>query len=74
MTQHIFAPLARRRASVELRFVHRRNDRRSLAFPCDAAGRVDLDALDEHSLNEYLFARTLIGRDYALPVLAACDR
>jgi hypothetical protein len=60
-------------AGVELRFVHRNNDRRSLVFPCDAAGRVDLNALDERRRNQYLFARALRGRDYAFPVLASCE-
>jgi len=55
----------------ELRFVHRRNRDQSLAFPCNAAGQVDLDALDERSRNLYLFARALMGRDYAFPVVAA---
>ena len=55
----------------ELRFVHRRHRDRSLAFPCNAAGQVDLNALDERSRNLYLFARALMGRDYAFPVVAA---
>jgi hypothetical protein len=62
-------PPARGRASIELRFVHRRNERKSLALPCSAAGRVDLHALDERKRNEYLFARALMGRDYAFPVM-----
>lgn len=70
MTHSTSTPSAHRPASVELRFVHRRNDRKSLAFPCDAAGRVDLDALDERRRNEYLFARALMGRDYEFPVIA----
>ena len=55
----------------ELRFVHRRNHQQSLVFPCNATGHVDLDALDERSRNRYLFARALMGRDYAFPVVAA---
>ena len=70
----MFALPAAGLASAELRFIHRGNDLKSLAFPCDAAGRVDLDALDEHRRNQYLFARVLMGRDYAFPVLAWCDR
>ena len=62
------------KANVELRFVARRTDRRSLAFPCDAAGRVDLDALCERERNKYLFARALMGRDYAFPVVMSNDR
>ena len=74
MTHCILPPSARALASAELRFIHRRNDRKSLAFPCDAAGRVDLDALDERRRNQYLFARALMGRDYSFPVMASCDR
>lgn len=58
----------------ELRFVHRRHHHQTLAFPCNAAGQVDLDALDERSRNQYLFARALMGRDYAFPVVAASTR
>lgn len=74
MADRIFPPSAPRPARVEQRFAHRRNDRKSLAFPCDSAGRVDLDALDERRRNDYLFARALMGRDYAYPVMASCDR
>ena len=58
----------------ELRFVHRRNREQSLVFPCNAAGQVDLDALDERNRNLYLFARALMGRDYAFPVVCAPAR
>jgi hypothetical protein len=74
MTHRMFPPSARRPASIELRFVHRRNVLQSLAFSCDAQGRVDLDALDERRRNQYHFARALMGRDYAYPVMASCDR
>ena len=40
-----------------------------LAFPCDAAGRVDLDALGERALNDYLYARAVIGRELTRPVI-----
>jgi hypothetical protein len=58
----------------ELRFVHHRDRHQSLVFPCNATGQVDLDALDERSRNLYLFARALMGRDYAFPVLCASAR
>jgi hypothetical protein len=73
MTHRMSPHSARVPAGVELRFAHRSNVLRSLAFPCDAAGRVDLDALDERRRNEYLFARALRGRDYHFPVLASCE-
>ena len=71
MTRHHFcATPSRQHELVELRFVSRSNQRRSLAFPCDASGRVDLDALNEHERNNYLFARAVMGRDFAFPVVA----
>lgn len=40
---------------------------RGLAFPCDAGGHVDLDALTSRARNNYHFARGMVGRDFALP-------
>jgi hypothetical protein len=40
---------------------------RALAFPCDAKGRVDIDALTARACANYLYARAMVGRDYALP-------
>jgi len=40
---------------------------RSLSFPCDALGRVDLDSLTERARANYLFARAMVGRDYSPP-------
>jgi hypothetical protein len=71
MTQRTVPPSARGQSTAELRFAHRHDERESLAFPCDAAGRVNMDALDERRRNEYLFARALRGRDYAFPVMAS---
>jgi hypothetical protein len=44
---------------------------RTLAFPCDAAGRVDLDRLARRALNDYLYARVVIGREFARPCVRA---
>ncbi len=41
----------------------------SVAFPCDATGQVDLDQLCDRLRCDYLFAHTLIGRDFTLPVV-----
>ena len=38
---------------------------RALAFPCDAAGWVDLQALPGHARDNYLIARALVGQDYS---------
>ncbi len=56
-------------ARFELRFQSLFHEGRALAFPCDAAGRVDLDALSERARNNYFFARGLIGRDFAMPAV-----
>lgn len=53
----------------ELRFQSLFDDGRALAFPCDAAGQVPLDSLSERARNDYFFARTVIGRDFALPAV-----
>ena len=42
---------------------------RALAFPCNAEGEVDLDALSERSRHNYLYARAVLGRDYGWPVV-----
>jgi hypothetical protein len=56
----------------ELRFQSLFHGGRALAFPCDAKGRVDLDALSERARVNYLYARTVIGREYAVPAVRAC--
>lgn len=45
-------------------------DGRGYAFPCDPAGRVDLDQLSDRARNDYFFARALVGRDMAAPALS----
>jgi hypothetical protein len=40
---------------------------RWLSFPCDERGRVDIDALSQHARTNYLFARAMVGREYAVP-------
>lgn len=51
----------------ELHFQSLFHEGRGLAFPCDAAGSVDLRALPDRARRNYDCARTLIGRDYAAP-------
>jgi hypothetical protein len=58
-------------ASFELRFQSLFNEGRGLAFPCDDRGRVDIDRLTERARDNYLFARHLIGREFATPRLLA---
>lgn len=57
------------RPRYEVRFESLFQPGRALAFPCDAQGSVTLDRLNERALNNYLYARALVGRDYAAPVV-----
>jgi hypothetical protein len=67
-TQHVNANGAAA-SRFELRFQSLHKEGRGYAFDCDAAGHVDLDALSTSLRNSYLFARTLIGREYSSPVV-----
>lgn len=53
----------------ELRFRSLFNQGRALAFPCDAQGEVELDALSERARNNYLYARAVVGREFAAPAV-----
>ena len=44
---------------------------RGYAFPCDQAGRVDLDSLSQDARNNYLYARAMIGRELSVPEVQA---
>lgn len=54
--------------SCQLRFQSLFNPGRGFAFPCDATGNVNMDALTEKARESYFYARTLIGREFAQPV------
>jgi hypothetical protein len=51
----------------ELRFRSLFKPGSGLSFACDSNGRVDLDALSEHARCDYLYARTVIGREFFIP-------
>jgi hypothetical protein len=51
----------------ELRFRSLFDSGRALVFACDAQGRIDLDRLSERARERYLYARALVGRDFATP-------
>ena len=57
----------------ELQFLPRFGGQRRLVFPCNAAGNVEIDKLNEHERIDYFFARALRGRDYSLEVVTALD-
>jgi hypothetical protein len=46
---------------------------RGYAFPCDSEGHVDLDALSERARTNYFYARTVIGREFAMPAVRLDD-
>lgn len=53
----------------ELRFQSLFHQGRAMAFPCDAQGHVDLDALSDAARENYFYARTVVGREYAMPAV-----
>lgn len=55
----------------QLRFQSLFDPGRGYAFPCDAQGHVDMDALSERARNNYLYARAMIGREVATPAVCA---
>jgi len=55
----------------ELRFQSLFDEGRAYAFPCDAAGRVDMDALSDRARHNYLYARTVVGRELSMPAVQA---
>ncbi len=57
----------------QLRFQSLFHAGRALAFPCTANGDVLMDSLSSKALENYLFARAVIGHEYATPVVTACD-
>jgi hypothetical protein len=63
----------RRHADYELRFRCLFKPGRGYSFPCDSSGRVDIDALTDRARNNYYFARTTIGSEFAMPVVQLSD-
>jgi hypothetical protein len=53
----------------ELRFQSLFHEGRAYSFDCDAHGQVDLDALSEKARVNYIYARAMVGRDFATPAL-----
>jgi len=45
----------------------------ALSFPCDEQGHVQMDVLSESARNSYLYARAVVGREYARPAVRRCD-
>jgi len=56
-------------ASFEIRFQSLFNEGRALSFPCDERGQVAMDSLSDRARENYLYARAVIGREYAYPLV-----
>ena len=56
-------------AAYVLRFQSLFHEGRALAFPCDAQGHVDMDALSDRARGNYLYARAVVGREFATPAV-----
>jgi hypothetical protein len=52
-----------------LRFQSLFNEGRAYAFPCDATGHVDMDALSDSARENYFYARTVVGRELSVPAV-----
>lgn len=65
----VLTPAAAAPAAYELRFASLFHEGRGFAFACDADGRIDLDTLSERARDCYLYARALVGQDFARPVV-----
>ncbi|MBI5259076.1 MAG: hypothetical protein HY855_21405 [Burkholderiales bacterium] len=52
-----------------LRFAAASPQGHDYTFPCDERGQVDLDTLPERLRCDYFFARGMVGRALALPVV-----
>jgi len=57
----------------ELRFRSLFDQGRGYSFPCDSSGHVDIDTLSDRARSNYFFARTVIGREFLIPAVQACD-
>ena len=55
----------------ELRFQSLFDSGRAYVFPCDAAGQVNMDALSALARKNYLYARSVIGREFLFPAVTA---
>ena len=53
----------------ELRFRSLFKEGRGYAFPCDAAGHVDMDTLSDRARHCYLYARAVVGNELSMPTV-----
>jgi hypothetical protein len=53
----------------QLRFESLFQQGRAMAFPCDGHGHVTMDRLSERARSNYLYARAVVGREFATPMV-----
>jgi hypothetical protein len=58
----------------EIRYQSLFDPGRCLAFPCDAAGRVDPQTLSPRALRNFRVATALVGRDFSTPMVVPSGR
>jgi hypothetical protein len=56
-------------AAFELRFESLFQPGRAMAFPCDSQGFVEMDRLSDRARRNYLYARAVVGREFAMPAV-----
>ena len=61
------------KARYEIRFPSLSPEGHGLSFPCDAEDHVDLDDMSDAARNDYLYARALVGREFASPAVHRTD-
>lgn len=64
-----FATTSLPESGYEIRFQSLFKPGRALSFPCDAQGRVQLDSLSDRARDNYLYARAVVGREFAFPAV-----
>jgi len=69
MDEIIIPKTSEQERQFELRFQSLFHEGKSLSFPCDAGGHVQLDSLSDRARANYLFARAVVGHEYATPVV-----
>ena len=57
----------------QLRFASLFDPGRAMAFRCDERGRVEMDASSDASRRNYLYARAMVGREFATPTVVLSD-
>jgi hypothetical protein len=69
----VMKPASPQRPHYEIRFQSLYNEGRALIFPCDEQGHVEMDALSEKARMNYLYARAVVGREFAAPAVVVAE-